>query len=65
MGNRLKELLDQSRAKVAAMTDKEREEMHVAQRESFVRGEMGRPKAKFKMVNGVKVYDSYEDYCNG
>ena len=64
MNDNLKKLLDQARAKVAAMTDKELEEMHIAQRESFVRGEMGWPKPKFKMVNGVKVYDSYEDYCN-
>jgi hypothetical protein len=35
-----------------------------AQRESYVRAEMSWPKAKFKWVDGVKVYDSYEDYCN-
>lgn len=47
------------------MTPEEREAMHKAQRESFVRAEMGWPKPKFKMIDGVKVYDSYEDYCNG
>jgi len=64
-GAELKKLLDAARAKVAAMTAKELEAMHIAQRESFVRSEMDWPKAKFKMVNGVKVYDSYEDYLNG
>jgi len=65
MTEELKNLLATARAKVAAMTDKELEEMHIAQRESFVRGEMGWPKSKYKMVNGVKVYDSYADYVNG
>lgn len=60
----LEELLKQSAAKVAAMTPEERETMYKAQRESFIRGEMGWPKAKFKWINGVKVYDSYEDYVN-
>jgi len=49
---------------VNKMTPEEQEEMHKAQRASWVRGEMGWPKAKFKMVNGVKVYESYEHYCN-
>lgn len=42
----------------------EQEAMLKAQRESWVRAEMSWPKAKFKIVNGAKVYDSYEDYCN-
>ena len=57
-------LLEESKAQVAAMSDAEREAMLAKQRESFVRGEMSWPKPKFKWVNGVKVYDSYEDYCN-
>lgn len=38
--------------------------MWKAQRDGYVRAEMSWPKAKFKWVNGVKVYDSFEDYCN-
>lgn len=64
MDSELKILLEKARAKVAAMSDKELEAMHIAQRESFLRGEMGWPKAKFKWVNGCKVYESYEDYVN-
>jgi len=57
-------LLEESKARVAAMTPEEREAMLKVQRESFVRGEMGWPKPKFRWENGVKVYESYEDYCN-
>lgn len=60
----LNRLLKESAAKVAAMTPEEREAMFKAQRESYVRAEMSWPKPKFKWVNGVKVYDSFEDYCN-
>lgn len=35
-----------------------------AQRDSWVQAEMSWPKSKYKWVNGVKVYDSYEDYIN-
>jgi len=58
-------LLEQSKAKLAAMTPEEKEAMYKAQRESYVRAEMSWPKPKFKWVNGVKVYASYEDYLNG
>lgn len=60
----LEKLLRESAAKVAAMTPEEREAMFKMQRESWVRVEMSWPKPKFKMINGVKVYDSYKDYCN-
>lgn len=59
----LDELIEQSKARVAAMTDEERQAMYAAQRESYVRGEMSWPKPRYRFVNGVKVYDSYEDYC--
>lgn len=61
----LAELLEQSAAKVAAMSPDEKAAMLEAQRASYVRAEMNWPKPKFKMVNGVKVYASYEDYLNG
>lgn len=35
-----------------------------AQCESWARAEASWPKPKFKWINGVKVYDSYEDYLN-
>lgn len=60
----LERLLEESRKLVAAMTPEQREEMFRKQRESWVRGEMSWPKPKYKWINGVKVYDSYEDYCN-
>lgn len=52
-------LLDRARNHV--MTPEELE----AQRQGYARAEASWPLGKFKMVNGVKVYDSYEDYCNG
>ncbi len=57
-------LLKKSRRKVEAMTPDALAAMHVEQRESFMRGETGWPKPKFHWENGVKVYESYEDYCN-
>jgi hypothetical protein len=60
----LEQLIEESKTKVDAMTPEAREAMYKAQRESWVRAEMGWPKAKYKWVNGVKVYDSYEDYIN-
>lgn len=48
----------------AAMTQAERDEMIRQQRESWVRAEVNWPKPRFHYVDGVKVYDSYEDYCN-
>lgn len=64
MSPELERLLVESRARVKAMTPAERESMMRKQRESWVRGEMGWPKPNFHFQNGVKVYKSYEDYCN-
>ena len=58
------ELLHKAAEEVKAMSPAEREEMLRRQRESWVRAEMSWPKPKFKIVGGVKVYESYEDYCN-
>jgi len=60
----LEKLLKEFAAKAAAMSPTEREEMYRQQRESYVRSITNWPKPKFRWVNGVKVYDSYEDYCN-
>ena len=58
------ELLRRAAAEVKAMSPEAREEMLRRQRDSWVRAELSWPKPKFKMVDGVKVYDSYEDYCD-
>ena len=60
----IEELIEESKKRLAAMTDDEREEMYARQREGYARAEASWPKPKFHYENGVKVYDSYEDYCN-
>jgi len=45
-------------------TPEQIEEMKRLQRESWVRAEASWPKPRFHWVDGVKVYESYEDYCN-
>lgn len=60
----LKVLVDAAQVRYNAMTPEQQEAMWKAQRDGYVRAEMSWPKAKFKWVNGVKVYDSFEDYCN-
>ena len=57
-------LLEESAKRVKAMSPEEKAEMIQKQREGYARAEASWPKPKFKWVNGVKVYDSYEDYCN-
>lgn len=61
----LDRLLRELKAKVEAVTPEELDAMLKVQRESWARAEASWPKPKYKWVNGVKVYDSYEDYCNG
>jgi hypothetical protein len=46
------------------MTPEQRAEMLRAQGESWARSEAAWPKPKYEWRNGVKVYASYEDYCN-
>jgi hypothetical protein len=64
MSPELVELLKKSKDLLERMTPDQKEAMFRAQRESWVRGEMAWPKAKYKWINGAKVYDSYEDYVN-
>lgn len=61
----LDKLLTDAAANVRAMSDGERDAMLKQQREGYARSEASWPKPKFKIVDGVKVYASYEDYCNG
>jgi hypothetical protein len=64
MSPELEELLRKAKAQVDAMTPEEREAMIKAQAESWMRAESLWPEPKYKWVDGVKVYESYEDYCN-
>lgn len=57
-------LIAESKRQLEAMPAAEREAMYARQRDSYVRAEMSWPKPKFRWANGVKVYASYEDYCN-
>lgn len=60
----LDKALADAKARYDAMTPEQQAEMWRQQREGYVRAEMSWPKPKFKWINGVKVYDSYSDYCN-
>ncbi len=60
----LEELLEQARKRWDAMTPEDREAMLRQQRAGYVKAEMSWPKPKYRWENGVKVYESYEDYCN-
>lgn len=61
----LKKLAAEANARYEALSPEQKTAHDQAQKESWVRGEMGFPEPKFKIVDGVKVYESYEDYCNG
>lgn len=63
-GEELKELVAKANARYDAMTPEQQDAMWKAQREGYVKAEMSWPKPKFKWINGAKVYDSFEDYCN-
>ena len=56
-------LIEESRKKVAAMSQQERDEMMRKQCEGWGRAEASWPKPKYIWINGTKVYESYEDYC--
>lgn len=60
----LDRLLERARRYVDAMTPEQKAAMIRAQAESWVRAEMAWPKPRFKYVDGVKVFESYEDYLN-
>ena len=60
----LSELIAEAIAKFNALSPEEQKAQIAAQRDSWVRAEMSWPAPKFKWVDGVKVYASYEDYIN-
>lgn len=56
-------LIQKARDAYERMTPEQKAEMRRQQAESIARAEASWPPAKYKWVNGVKVYDSYADYC--
>jgi hypothetical protein len=60
----LDRLLRESAEQVRAMSPTERDEMIRLQGESWARAEASWPKARYKWVDGAKVYETYADYCN-
>ena len=60
----LERLIKEACARFDALSPEEQAKHRQAQRESFVRSMVEWPKPKYQWVNGVKVYESYEDYCN-
>lgn len=58
-------LLKAAKHDVEAMSFDEYQDMLREQAKSWARAEMNWPAPRYKFVNGVKVYESYEDYCNG
>ena len=57
-------LLKKAAADFAALSPEAKRTLLRQQAESSAKAEMSWPKAKFHWENGVKVYKSYEDYCN-
>lgn len=60
----LQALLRKACVEFDALPPHEQAEIRRQQRQSWVRAERSWPTPKYKWVDGVKVYDSYEDYCN-
>lgn len=60
----LHKLIDAAKVRYDAMTKEEQDAMWEAQRRGYAKAEASWPKPKFHYEDGVKVYDSYEDYCN-
>lgn len=60
----LEALLQKARDWYKNASQEEIDAMLKKQAEGWARAEASWPKAKYKWIDGVKVYDSYEDYCN-
>jgi hypothetical protein len=60
----LEQLIKEAQAKFDALTPEQQAEHRRLQKESYVRAEMSWPKPKYHWENGIKVYHSFEDYCN-
>lgn len=57
-------LIAKSKACVDSLTPEQYRDMVRKQAEGWAKSEAAWPKPKFKMLNGVKVFESYEDYLN-
>lgn len=60
----LKRVVAEAQRRYGAMTPEQQAVMWKRQREGYARAEASWPKPEFKIVNGVKVYASFEDYYN-
>jgi hypothetical protein len=60
----IQKLVAEAKARYDTMSPEQKAAHDNAQRDSFIRSITDWPKPKFKWVNGVKVYDSFADYCN-
>jgi hypothetical protein len=60
----LKVLVADALRRYNALSPEQKADHNKAQRESFVRSIVAWPKPNYRWVNGIKVYASYEDYCN-
>jgi hypothetical protein len=64
MTDNLAELFVRAKQLLDAMTPQEQEALLAEQRTSYARSIANWPKPKYRWIDGVKVYDSYEDYCD-
>ncbi len=64
MDEKLEQMITESKKRVAAMAPAELDTMVRRQIDGVAKAEASWPKPKFEWVDGVKVYASYEDYCN-
>lgn len=64
MTKSLDQLLKEAKELVNNMTPEQKAEMIKTQAKSWAEAESKWPQPKFKHINGAKIYDSYEDYCN-
>lgn len=60
----LKVLVDAAQRRYDALSPEQKADHDKAQRDSFVRSITEWPKPNYRWENGVKVYDSFADYCN-
>lgn len=63
-GDRMKAALSEALEWVRTLSDEDRERLMRAQQASYARSITDWPKSNFEWINGVKVYSTYEDYCN-
>lgn len=60
----LDKLVKESIARFNALPVEEQQKIRQQQRDGYVKAEMSWPKPKYHWENGIKVYDSLDDYYN-